>query len=93
MLTEPAVGNTFFGREKILSILEKRVSALKGGYRQNIALTGPMLSGKSSILDSLKVFTLLNSPFSNRIGYAAISPNAVSGDHQKGINFLDQIPS
>ena len=50
MINEPVVGNTFFGRENILGILEKRVNALKGGYRQNVALTGQMLSGKSSIL-------------------------------------------
>ncbi len=50
MLTEPAVGNTFFGRADILSVLNKRTSALKSGYRQNVALTGQMLSGKSSIL-------------------------------------------
>ena len=40
----------FFGRENILHTLEKRVNALKSGYRQNVALTGQMLSGKSSIL-------------------------------------------
>ncbi|MBL7156827.1 MAG: ATP-binding protein [Candidatus Omnitrophica bacterium] len=50
MLSEPAVDKAFFGREKILGILEKRVNALKGGYRQNVALTGQMLAGKSSIL-------------------------------------------
>jgi hypothetical protein len=50
MLNEPSVGKTFFGREDILHTLEKRVNALKGGYRQNVALTGQMLSGKSSIL-------------------------------------------
>jgi len=50
MLNEPAVARTFFGRENILRVLEKRALALKDGYRQNVALTGPMLSGKSSIL-------------------------------------------
>ncbi|OGW75213.1 MAG: hypothetical protein A2Z72_04010 [Omnitrophica bacterium RBG_13_46_9] len=50
MLNEPVVGKSFFGRDEILSILEKRVNALKAGYRQNVALTGQMLSGKSSIL-------------------------------------------
>ena len=50
MLQEPAVGNAFFGREEVLGVLRKRVNALKGGYRQNLALTGQMLSGKSSIL-------------------------------------------
>ena len=50
MLNEPVVGKAFFGRSKILHTLEKRVNALKGGYRQNVALTGQMLAGKSSIL-------------------------------------------
>jgi len=50
MINEPALGNEFFGREDILGVLRKRVNALKGGYRQNVALTGQMLSGKSSIL-------------------------------------------
>ena len=50
MLSEPAVGTAFFGREDVLQVLKKRVNALKQGYRQNIALTGQMLSGKSSIL-------------------------------------------
>ncbi len=50
MFTEPIRGKDFFGRTEILEILSKRVEALKSGYRQNIALTGQMLSGKSSIL-------------------------------------------
>ncbi|MDD4956044.1 MAG: ATP-binding protein [Candidatus Omnitrophica bacterium] len=50
MFIEPVFGKKFFGREEILGTLHKRVTALKGGYRQNIALTGPMLAGKSSIL-------------------------------------------
>ena len=60
MLTEPALGQTFFGRENILSTLEKRVNALKGGYRQNVALTGQMLAGKSSILSHF-LYTLKDS--------------------------------
>ncbi len=50
MFTEPVTGKDFFGRDKILEVLSKRVGALKSGYRQNVALTGKMLSGKSSIL-------------------------------------------
>jgi len=50
MFIEPAYGNSFFGREEVLCTLKKRVTSLKGGYRQNLALAGPMLSGKSSIL-------------------------------------------
>ncbi|MFH1798881.1 MAG: ATP-binding protein [Candidatus Omnitrophota bacterium] len=50
MFIEPVFGEKFFGREEVLCILQKRVEALKGGYRQNLALAGPMLAGKSSIL-------------------------------------------
>ncbi|MBU1038001.1 MAG: AAA family ATPase [Candidatus Omnitrophica bacterium] len=50
MFSEPAVGDKFFGRDKVLEILSKRAIALKDGYRQNIALTGQSLAGKSSII-------------------------------------------
>jgi AAA+ ATPase superfamily predicted ATPase len=50
MFSEPAVGERFFGREEVLEILDKRVSALKDGYRQNVALTGQSLAGKTSVL-------------------------------------------
>lgn len=50
MFIEPVFGKKFFGRENILATMNKRVSAIKGGYRQNLALAGPMLAGKSSIL-------------------------------------------
>jgi hypothetical protein len=50
MFSEPVIGEKFFGREEVLELLNKRVSALKDGYRQNVALTGQSLSGKSSII-------------------------------------------
>lgn len=50
MFSEPVVGEKFFGREEVLELLSKRTLALKDGYRQNIALTGQNLSGKTSIL-------------------------------------------
>jgi len=50
MFTEPITGERFFGRQEVLDLLNKRVSALKDGYRQNVALTGPSLAGKSSII-------------------------------------------
>ncbi|MFH1846717.1 MAG: ATP-binding protein [Candidatus Omnitrophota bacterium] len=50
MFIEPVFGKKFFGREEVLGTLQKRVTDLKGGYRQNLALAGPMLTGKSSIL-------------------------------------------
>lgn len=51
MLIDPVVGEKFFGREDVLAVLDKRISALKSGYRQNIAITGHRLTGKSSILN------------------------------------------
>ncbi len=51
MLIDPVVGEKFFGRGDILALLEKRVCALKSGYRQNVAITGHRLTGKSSILN------------------------------------------
>lgn len=50
MFSEPAIGEKFFGRDEVLEILNKRAVALKNGYRQNVALTGHSLSGKSSII-------------------------------------------
>lgn len=50
MFAQPAIGERFFGREEVLSLLNKRVLALKDGYRQNIAFTGQSLAGKTSIL-------------------------------------------
>ncbi len=50
MFSEPVVGERFFGRDEIMELLDKRVSALKDGYRQNVALTGQSLVGKTSIL-------------------------------------------
>ncbi len=50
MFSEPVIGEKFFGRTEVLELLNKRVLALKDGYRQNIALTGASLAGKSSII-------------------------------------------
>lgn len=50
MFTQPVSGKEFFGRTEILETISKRVQALGSGYRQNIALTGQMLCGKTSIL-------------------------------------------
>lgn len=50
MFSEPVIGERFFGREEVLELLNKRVGALKDGYRQNVALTGQSLAGKSSII-------------------------------------------
>ncbi|MDD4939958.1 MAG: ATP-binding protein [Candidatus Omnitrophica bacterium] len=40
----------FFGRELYLDMLDKRVTSLKDGYRQNIALIGDELVGKTAVL-------------------------------------------
>ena len=50
MFTEPVLGEKFFGRADVLELLNRRASALKEGYRQNVALTGQSLVGKSSII-------------------------------------------
>ncbi|MFC1703410.1 ATP-binding protein [Candidatus Omnitrophota bacterium] len=41
---------TLLGREKALTLLAKRIHDFKEGYRQNIALIGEELSGKTSLL-------------------------------------------
>lgn len=50
MFTQPVHGAQFYGRHDVLNILNKRMDALRSGYRQNVALSGKMLTGKSSIL-------------------------------------------
>lgn len=40
----------FFDRKQYLDILEKRISDLKHGYRQNIAIVGDEFVGKTSII-------------------------------------------
>jgi predicted transcriptional regulator/GTPase SAR1 family protein len=50
MFAQPAIGERFFGREEVLELLNKRILALKDGYRQNMAFTGQSLAGKTSIL-------------------------------------------
>ncbi len=48
--TEPVVGKDFFAREDIISELVKSAQNIKQGYRQNIAIVGSSLIGKSSLL-------------------------------------------
>ncbi len=50
MFSDPVVGRNFFGRQEIIDLLIKRTSALKSGYRQNVAIIGHRQLGKSSIL-------------------------------------------
>jgi AAA+ ATPase superfamily predicted ATPase len=50
MLTVPVSKSEFIGREAILNLLDKRVKAFKKGYRQNVALLGPEMIGKTSLV-------------------------------------------
>ena len=50
MFSDPVVGDDFFGRQEIVDLLVKRASALKSGYRQNVALIGHQQLGKTSVL-------------------------------------------
>lgn len=50
MFADPVSGERFFDRTAILELLNKRASALASGYRQNIALIGRELMGKTSII-------------------------------------------
>ncbi|MCM8800811.1 MAG: hypothetical protein NC912_02190 [Candidatus Omnitrophica bacterium] len=52
----------FFDRENHLEILKKRISDLKYGYRQNIAIIGDELIGKTSL-----IFKLINQFYDNYI--------------------------
>lgn len=50
MFADPVRGDDFFGRQENLDLMKKRVDGLKKGYRQNVALLGQELIGKSSLL-------------------------------------------
>lgn len=52
----------FFDRKQYLDIIEKRISDLKYGYRQNIAIVGDELIGKTSL-----IFKFLHKFYDNRI--------------------------
>lgn len=44
------IDRNFVGREEVLSILHKRVSAFANGYRQNVALIGRAHMGKTTVI-------------------------------------------
>jgi AAA+ ATPase superfamily predicted ATPase len=50
MITDPVVGELFFERSDALNLLRARVGKLKEGFRNNVAITGQRLSGKTSLL-------------------------------------------
>ena len=56
------IKSIFFDRKVYLDILQKRVSGLKDNYRQNIAIIGDELVGKTSL-----VFKFMNNFHDNRI--------------------------
>lgn len=54
---EPKKDFFFFGRRDIISLLSKRLDAHVGGYRQNIAILGPLYIGKTFLITHfLKLF-------------------------------------
>ncbi len=64
----------FLGRQNYLQILSKRISDLKDGYRQNIAIIGDELVGKTSL-----IFKFLDRFSDNRIiiVYLEIRPESM----------------
>ncbi len=48
--SDPVFGNDFFGRQEIIQLLQKRLRSFEKGYRQNVALLGRPMVGKTSIL-------------------------------------------
>lgn len=52
----------FFGRKQYLDIIEKRVNGLLSGYRQNLAIVGDELVGKTSI-----IYEFLRKYYDNRV--------------------------
>jgi GTPase SAR1 family protein len=75
----------FFGRKLYLDILNKRVNDLKDGYRQNIAIVGDELVGKTSL-----VFHFLGSFFDPRIItlYVEVRPESIAAFARRFIGIL-----
>ncbi|MDO8662718.1 MAG: ATP-binding protein [Candidatus Omnitrophota bacterium] len=75
----------FFGRKAYEEILEKRVSGLKDNYRQNIAIVGDELVGKTSI-----IFNFLDKFQDNRIVplYLDVRPEPVASFAKRFIGVL-----
>ncbi|MDD4979958.1 MAG: ATP-binding protein [Candidatus Omnitrophica bacterium] len=77
--------DTFFGREFYLDALEKRITDLKDGYRQNIAIIGDELVGKTAI-----IFKFLNKFYDTRIItlYMEIRPESFASFARRFIGVL-----
>ncbi|KPK42779.1 MAG: hypothetical protein AMJ78_01305 [Omnitrophica WOR_2 bacterium SM23_29] len=80
MFLDPAIGSNFFDRHDILSLLRKRVSGLRSGYRQNIAIIGPAYYGKTSVIYR----------FINNIPFRDIVPIYVEVKSKGFLNFADK---
>ena len=75
----------FIGRLAQLETLEKRIRGLKDGYRQNIAILGDEMAGKTSI-----IFTLLNKLSDNYIipVYIEVRPESLSSFGKRFVGVL-----
>ncbi len=75
----------FFDRKYYLGILEKRIRDLKDGYRQNIAMIGDELVGKTAI-----IFKFLNKYYDNRtlVLYLETRPETLASFAERFIGVL-----
>jgi hypothetical protein len=75
----------FFDRQEYLEILQKRVLGLKEGYRQNLAIIGDELVGKTTL-----VYQFLNKFWDNRIIniYLEVRPDSLSVFTKKFIGIM-----
>jgi len=70
------IKDKFFARQNYIQILEKRVSSLKDGYRQNIAIIGDENVGKTSIIS--KFLTNFYDPLIITV-YLEVRPESLDG--------------
>lgn len=79
------IKDSFFDRKQYLAILEKRVGDLKYGYRQNLAIIGDELVGKTSIISKF-----LNKFYDNYIIilYLEVRPEPLSSFAKRFIGVL-----
>lgn len=79
------IKDNFFDRKSYLDSLEKRIRDSKDGYRQNIAIVGDELVGKTSI-----IFRFLNKFYDNRIIilYLEIRPESLASFARRFIGVL-----
>ena len=75
----------FFGRANYLELLTKRITSLLEGYRQNIAVVGDELIGKTSLL-----FKFLSKFYDNRIVvvYLEVRPDSTEAFVKKFIGVM-----